>query len=703
VNIDLGAGTASGGGDLGIGSATLISIEDAVGGQYDDRITGSAGANHLYGRGGNDTLFGGAGADTLDGGSGNDVLLGESNATDLTLTGFGGPVTFVNGETIKDVLVGGEGDDFMDGGIGDDTMIGGSGNDTYVASTGDVVTELPGEGVDTLLSYASYVLPADVENLSLLGGVNASGTGNALDNQLIGNAGRNTLSGGAGNDTLDGGFDNDLLDGGAGVDRVFGNEGDDRIVLASAADLAAGESIDGGNGSDTLFYTGTAALQLTANVTGIETIKIAEVDAFGTYGTWGTTAIDADASQIGGTSGVMLYGNDGDNVLTGTSYDDMLFAGAGNDVVSAGAGRDIVSAGRGDDVLIGGDGDDTLDGGDGNDSYYVAVGDQIFDASGNDTVYASGSHELEAGMENLTATGAAATSFQGNNLTGVMTGNDSNNYFNPRAGDDTLIGNDGSDYFDMSTGGTSTPGTRFLDGGSGTDTVDYDGYARSAVTIDLAAGAASGGGDLGAGAATLVSVERAVGGAFGDRITGSSAANELFGRGGNDSLFGGAGNDTLWGGVGDDTLSGGSGDDVLVGSYGNDTYVFCRGDGSDILRENARGGDGWWFDNPTVGNSDVVQFGAGISADQIWLARSGDNLVASVIGTPDQLVVENWYLGGDNRVEQFRTDAGNVLVEGQVQNLVNAMAAFAPPAQGVTTLPAGYAVQLDALIAANWQ
>jgi len=31
------------------------------------------------------------------------------------------------------------------------------------------------------------------------------------------------------------------------------------------------------------------------------------------------------------------------------------------------------------------------------------------------------------------------------------------------------------------------------------------------------------------------------------------------------------------------------------------------------------------------------------------------------------------------------------------------MAAFAPPAQGVTTLPAAYAAQLDALIAANWQ
>src|SRR5207244_8827295 len=110
----------------------------------------------------------------------------------------------------------------------------------------------------------------------------------------------------------------------------------------------------------------------------------------------------------------------------------------------------------------------------------------------------------------------------------------------------------GNDNFDMSTGrpadavgGIWTMGNRYIDGGDGIDTIDYDGYARSAVTIDLGAGYASGGGDLGIGYATLVSIERAVGGAYDDRITGSSAPNDLYGRGGNDTLVGVGGNDKL--------------------------------------------------------------------------------------------------------------------------------------------------------------
>jgi hypothetical protein len=66
--------------------------------------------------------------------------------------------------------------------------------------------------------------------------------------------------------------------------------------------------------------------------------------------------------------------------------------------------------------------------------------------------------------------------------------------------------------------------------------------------------------------------------------------------------------------------------------------------------------------------------------------------------------MHNWYLGNAHRVEQFRTaDDGKTLLESQVQNLVNAMATFAPPAAGQTTLPQGYQDALAGLIAANWQ
>src|SRR5260221_5354600 len=158
-----------------------------------------------------------------------------------------------------------------------------------------------------------------------------------------------------------------------------------------------------------------------------------------------------------------------------------------------------------------------------------------------------------------------------------MIGNDAENYFNGRAGDDTMIGLGGDDHFDMSTGrpgnavgGIWTMGTRLIDGGAGTDTIDYDGYVRSAVTIDLGAGTASGGGDLGIGSATLISIEDAVGGQYDDRITGSSVANRLYGRGGNDTLVGVGGNDILQGGVGDDSYYVTAGDGI-VDAGGDDT------------------------------------------------------------------------------------------------------------------------------------
>lgn len=58
--------------NLGIASGTTI--ENAIGGSGNDRITGNVVANKLIGGGGNDVLTGGAGRDRLSGGAGNDVF-----------------------------------------------------------------------------------------------------------------------------------------------------------------------------------------------------------------------------------------------------------------------------------------------------------------------------------------------------------------------------------------------------------------------------------------------------------------------------------------------------------------------------------------------------------------------------------------------------------------------------------------------------
>jgi Ca2+-binding RTX toxin-like protein len=112
-----------------------------------------------------------------------------------------------------------------------------------------------------------------------------------------------------------------------------------------------------------------------------------------------------------------------------------------------------------------------------------------------------------------------------------------------------------------------------------------------------------------------------------------------------------------------------------VGGNGNDTYLFSRGYGLDSIQEN----------DVTAGNRDTLQFTSGIATNQIWLRQVSNNLEVSVIGTADKMTISNWYLGSQYRVEEFKTSDGKVLLDSQVQNLVQAMAAFAPPAAGQTT------------------
>lgn len=105
----------------------------------------------------------------------------------------------------------------------------------------------------------------------------------------------------------------------------------------------------------------------------------------------------------------------------------------------------------------------------------------------------------------------------------------------------------------------------------------------------------------------------------------------------------------------------------------------------------------------TAGVQDQLLFGSDIAAEQIWLRQSGNNLEISLIGTGDKVTVANWYLGQDHHVEVLKLADGRQLLDSQVQSLVQAMAAFAPPAAGQTTLPDSFAAALSPVIAANWQ
>ncbi len=168
-------------------------------------------------------------------------------------------------------------------------------------------------------------------------------------------------------------------------------------------------------------------------------------------------------------------------------------------------------------------------------------------------------------------------------------------------------------------------------------------------------------------------VEGVIGSAHDDLLWGDAADNLLIGGDGNDNLRGGAGNDRLEGGA------------------GNDSYEFGRGDGRDVIADNA--------------GEDFIMLGEEITPEQLWLARVGDALELSIIGSNDKLTVADWYSDPGSHIEAITTKEGLTLLDTQVESLVQAMSAFSPPAMGDATFGLSQEDQnsISGLIAASWQ
>ena len=98
-----------------------------------------------------------------------------------------------------------------------------------------------------------------------------------------------------------------------------------------------------------------------------------------------------------------------------------------------------------------------------------------------------------------------------------------------------------------------------------------------------------------------------------------------------------------------------------------------------------------------------MRLGSGIAYDQLWFTRSGQYLVMSVIGRDQSLTVAGWYNGTNNHLAELQTADGHEISDTGMQQLVQAMSAYTPPAEGQTTLPPDLAQALAPALAANWQ
>ena len=242
----------------------FISIENLIGSQGDDTLTGDSGDNELRGRAGNDILLGGDGHDTLYGENGDDTLIG-GDGHDRLYGGDGDDR--LNGGDGHDILLGGDGDDMLIGGAGADWLNGGDGEDTasYEGSDEGVTVNLTvsrqskGNTNDgTTNGHASNDTLVNIENL----------TGSGYDDVLKGDSENNVIIGNAGIDTLDGDDGDDILYGGGGDDTVTGGDGDDRFVL-SADDTGSDTVTDFGTGSDKVRVNSTAGTETTLAALGL--------------------------------------------------------------------------------------------------------------------------------------------------------------------------------------------------------------------------------------------------------------------------------------------------------------------------------------------------------------------------------------------------------------------------------------------------
>ncbi len=573
VKVNLTTGLTSG----AHGIDTLTNVQNIIGSEFGDSLTGNGGDNTIVGSTGADTMAGGLGIDTADyssaggavivnltlGTGRNSVAEGDrlSGFENVTGSDFNDSLTGDLGDNLltglegNDSLLGGAGNDTMDGGLGErDSLTGGTGDDTYfVDSTTDRVSESTNSGTDQVFATATYTLSLNVENLTLTGSDDIIGTGNSAANILIGNTGNNALDGGANNDHLDGGDGNDTLTGGTGFDTMAGEDGDDTYFVDSLLDVITEVASEG---HDTV----------NSSVTWVLDTPFEDLTLIGSTGAAGT----------GNAFGNVINGNIGSNLLQGLGGADSIVGDLTDDTLRGG-----------NDTLDGGTGADTLVGGLGNDTYLINFElDSVVENAdgGTDVVLSALSYALGQNIENLVLSGTDDLFGIGNTQNNVITGNDGSNLLDGDLGDDTLFGGIGNDTLDGFVGADSMVGgvgdDQYIVDSIADNTIEGAGGGMDSVTTLVSYTLASNVENL---TAVDIGAMDLTGNTLDNLITGNSFANLITGGSGDDTLDAGDGDDTLVGGVGVDQMSGGAGNDAYFVDTALDTTVELTGQGLDTV------------------------------------------------------------------------------------------------------------------------
>ena len=571
------------------------------------------------------------------------------------------------GNLVPDDIRGLGGADHLDGRAGADRMIGGAGDDTYVVdNAGDQAIETSAaDGIDLVLSSASFTLGNHVENLTLTSTLAIDGTGNALANILIGNAAANILDGRGGADAMQGGAGNDtyVVDhagdvvteaASAGVDTVrstfsytLGANVENLTLLGAGAingtgnalaniliGNAAANQLNGGDGSDQL--DGAAGADTMTGGLGSDNYavdnaldKVIETNAAG-----GTDLVH---SAVTFTLGAYVE----NLALTGNSPVN----GTGNNLAN------ILIGNGGANIIDGGAGTDAMDGGAGNDTYVVDnAGDSVTEsnpAGGTDLVNSSVGFTLGANVENLRLTGTGAVNGTGNGLANILTGNAAANILSGGAGADEMRGAAGNDTYVVD----NALDLAIEAAGAGTDRV------TSSVNFTLGGNVEN----------LILASTAAING------TGNTLANMLTGNGAANILNGGLGADTMQGGLGNDSyFVDNVGDRVVETSAAGgldrvtSSIRFALGTNVEILiltGSNAINGTGNGLANSLTGNDGANTLNGAGGADTMSGGLGNDRYGVDNVG---DVAIETSAAGGNDLV----TSTVTFTLGANIENLV---------------------------------
>ncbi|MBM6593214.1 calcium-binding protein [Microvirga pudoricolor] len=352
----------------------------------------------------------------------------------------------ITGSPNGDYMDGYAGNDTLNGGAGEDTMEGGAGDDLYyVDLSTDRVFDYPGQGYDTIITWANYALAeqSEIERLqAAVGTAPLSLTGNAFGSYIIGNDGDNTLNDGGGVSILQGGWGNDTyIVQNAATQVIEGiGQGDD-IILASVS-----YSLNDGNDIARMSAAGIGPVDLTGNsLSNTLTGNAGRNTLYGLDGNDTIYGAEGHDKLFGGNGADRLYGGPGNDTVDGGAGNDWLYGDIGkdklygrdgNDRLFGGTGNDTIDGGKGNDILYGDMGNDKLCGGDGNDKLYGGLGDNTLSGgNGKDTLYGSYHRDL----------------LKGDNGNDRLNGDGGNDTLHGGAGNDTLSGGKDSDVFVFDT------------------------------------------------------------------------------------------------------------------------------------------------------------------------------------------------------------------------------------------------------------